>query len=250
MSFMLASTALDEFKRNCSESILTPAWRKNYDLMTPAVRPVTNLNPEGAAIGNANMDSLTGEKVRIVILGLILLTLVYVGSARGQGTGTYEFAPAETALHFSLEASLHTVHGEFRLKHGTVHFDPASGAISGEIVADATSGKTGNDGRDRRMHGEILETALYPEIVFRPDRVEGKLGDGASTLQVHGIFSIHGAEHEMTLPVQVEMAAGHWTASSHFVIPYVKWGIKNPSNFFLHVSQEAGVDVKSSGMRP
>ena len=36
---------------------------------------------------------------------------------------------------------------------------------------------------------------------------------GVSTLQVHGIFAIHGAEHEMTIPVRVETSPGHWTAN-------------------------------------
>src|ERR1035437_9063318 len=60
-------------------------------------------------------------------------------------------------------------------------------------------------------------------------------GSGAR-VQVHGVFRIHGVEHELMIPVRVEMADDHWTLTSHFVVPYVKWGIKNPSNLLLHVS--------------
>lgn len=165
-----------------------------------------------------------------------------------QPVGVLEFTPAHTTVEFTLAASFHTVHGAFNLKRGTIHFDPATGAISGEIILDATSGHTGNNSRDGRMHREILETARYPEIAFRPDHVEGKVApQGKPTVQVHGIFGIHGTEHEMTIPVQVEMAPDGWTATSHFVVPYVEWGIKNPSNIFLHVSQTVGIDVHASG---
>ena len=72
---------------------------------------------------------------------------------------------------------------------------------------DATSGKTGNGSRDNKMHKDVIESPRYPEIVFRPDRADGKLAaSGASTLQVHGMFVIHGAEHEVTFPVEVSSA--------------------------------------------
>ncbi len=162
-----------------------------------------------------------------------------------------EFVADHTTVQFTLGATLHTVEGTFAVKRGSVHFDPATGAVSGEIVVDATSGQSGNSGRDTRMHREILESAKFPEIIFRPGRVEGKLEtQGASTLQVHGVFNIHGSDHEITIPVQMEMAADHWTASSHFEIPYVQWGIKNPSNFFLHVSPSVTIDIHASGPTP
>jgi hypothetical protein len=61
------------------------------------------------------------------------------------------------------------------------------------------------------------------------------------------MFSVHGAEYEITIPVQVEMSSGRWTANAHFAIPYVKWGMKNPSTFVLHVDQSVEIEVQSSG---
>lgn len=158
------------------------------------------------------------------------------------------FAPAKTAVTFTLGATLHTVHGSFALKRGSVHFDPATNKLTGEIVIDATSGHSGNDSRDKKMHAEVLESGRYPEIVFRPDRADGQVAPaGASQIQVHGMFSVHGAEYEITIPVQVEMSSGRWTANAHFAIPYVKWGMKNPSTFVLHVDQSVEIEVQSSG---
>ena len=147
-----------------------------------------------------------------------------------------------------LNATLHTVHGKFLLRRGELRFDPVSGKVSGEIVFDATSGKTGNDGRDHKMHKDVLESAKFPDISFRPDRVEGKVSDsGTSTVQVHGQLGIHGAEHELTVPVEVHFERDRWKGSTHFEVPYVKWGMKNPSNLFLHVGDSVEVEFEGEG---
>ncbi len=162
-----------------------------------------------------------------------------------------EFDPSQTTVSFTLGDVLHTVHGGFALKRGNVSYNSDSGDISGEIVVDATSGHSGNNLRDKKMHKDVLESAKYPEMIFRPDRAEGKVGMlGTSTVKVHGTFTVHGSDHEMTLPIQVEMAADHWTATTHFVIPYEKWGMKNPSTFILRVSESVEIDVHASGKIP
>jgi polyisoprenoid-binding protein YceI len=183
-------------------------------------------------------------------LGLLLFTVASVAPSPAQDA-TLDFVPAGTTVKFTLGDTIHTVHGEFDLKRGSLHFNPATGSISGEVVVNATSGRTGNGMRDRKMHKDILESAAYPEIVFRADRVDGKVfTQGKSNIQVHGTFSIHGADHEITIPIEVEMAQDHWTASGHFVVPYQKWGIKNPSTFILRVSESVEIDVQTSGPNP
>ena len=182
---------------------------------------------------------------RAYILAFCLLALPSL--ARSQQS-TLEFARADTKVEFTLGDVIHTVHGSFDLKHGAVHFNPETGEVSGEVILDATSGQTGNRTRDRKMHKEVLESNRYPEIIFRPDHFEGKAAvDGASTVQLHGIFSIHGGDHEMTVPVHLEMAQDHWVATAKFTVPYVKWGLKNPSTFLLRVSESVEIDVKASG---
>jgi polyisoprenoid-binding protein YceI len=156
--------------------------------------------------------------------------------------------PAQTTADFTLGDVLHTVKGTFALKQGEIRFDPASGKISGEIVFDATSGNSGNKGRDRKMHKDVLESARFSEIAFRPDRVDGPVAPtGTSNVQVHGMFRIHGAEHEMTAPAEVNLASGHWTVTTHFVVPYAKWGMKNPSVLFLRVGDSVNVGFHAAG---
>jgi polyisoprenoid-binding protein YceI len=172
--------------------------------------------------------------------------------ALGQGQeASLNFVPAQTTINFTLGDVLHTVHGSFNLKSGQIDFVPTSNAISGEIVVDATSGNSGSVGRDRKMHKELLESARYSEVTFLPDRVEGKvLTTGASTVQVHGMFGIHGAEHEITVPAQIELTPDHWSLTVHFAVPYVTWGMKDPSTFILRVEKTVVIDLHAQGTNP
>jgi len=156
--------------------------------------------------------------------------------------------PTKTEIQFTLHDVLHTVHGTFKLKRGSIHLDPESNKVSGEIVIDVPSGASGSEARDRRMHKDILESRRYPEAAFTPDRVDGKLApEGQSQIDLHGVFRIHGADHEITLHFQVERAAGGpYSASTHFVIPYVQWGMKDPSNFLLKVDKTVDVDIETT----
>ncbi len=156
--------------------------------------------------------------------------------------------PARTSVKFTLGDVLHTVHGTFQLKRGSLDFEPSSGKISGEIVVDAGSGDSGSGMRDRKMNKEILETNRYPDIAFHPDRVEGSVASqGKSAVRVHGMFNIHGVDREITVPAEVEMAADHWTAMVHFTVPYAKWGMKNPSTLFLKVNDSVEIDLLATG---
>jgi len=181
-----------------------------------------------------------------------VLVLLVAGPAWGQPQeAILNFAPAQSTVNFTLGDVLHTVHGSFRLKSGQVRFVPSSNTISGEIVVDASSGNTGNTSRDRKMHKEILESASYSDVVFRPDRVEGKvLAVGVSPVQVHGVFSIRGVEHELTVPAQIELASDHWNMTANFAVPYVTWGMKDPSTFILRVAKTVDINLRASGTNP
>ena len=154
----------------------------------------------------------------------------------------------QAKIEVALGSTLHTVHGTFALKNSTLRYDPASGKISGAVVVDATTGESGNSGRDSRMHREILESMKFPEIVFTPEQITGKVAaQGTSKVEVSGRFRLHGSDHEVKLPVEVTADGRALQLAIHYEIPYVKWGLKNPSNFFLHASDTVEVDIHASG---
>jgi polyisoprenoid-binding protein YceI len=156
--------------------------------------------------------------------------------------------PTQSKVHWKLGTTLHTVHGTFAFKNGTLHFDPATGKAGGEIVVDATSGDSGNDSRDKKMHKEVLESGHYPDVIFRPDRVEGKVApQGKFSVQLHGIFVLHGSEHELIVPVQAELVGDHWTGNANFNIPFIDWGLKNPSSFLLKVNHAVEIELEMKG---
>jgi hypothetical protein len=49
----------------------------------------------------------------------------------------------------------------------------------------------------------------------------------------------------LTLPVQAK--ENTLAARTHIAIPYVAWGLTNPSTFLLHVSDTVEVDITTVG---
>jgi polyisoprenoid-binding protein YceI len=177
---------------------------------------------------------------------LALLTAVSISAVAQQRTLSLD--PGKTTVNFTLDAALHSVHGTFRIKQSALQFDSASSQVSGEILVDAKSGETGNGMRDRKMHKDVIESESYPEISFRPDRIEGSVANaGKSSVRVHGMFRIHGIDREITVPAEIEMSAGQWSATVHFTIPYARWGLRNPSTLFLRVSDSVEIDLVATG---
>jgi polyisoprenoid-binding protein YceI len=159
-----------------------------------------------------------------------------------------EIDPSQSKVHWTLESTVHTVHGSFAFKKGNLQLDKSTEKASGEIIVDAASGNSGNDGRDRKMHKDVLESSKYAEIIFRPDHVEGRIApQGVFTVQVHGLFVLHGKEHELTVPVQAEFEGDHWTGNAKFNVPFIEWGLKNPGNFFLRVNHLVEIEVELKG---
>ena len=156
--------------------------------------------------------------------------------------------PDRSKVHYTVDSTLHTVHGTFNVKSGTISFDPATGKAGGEVVVYATSGDSGNTPRDERMHKEILETKKYPDATFRPTQIEGAVAlAGPSDVKVHGIINLHGQDHEIVALVHSDMATDHWQGWAKFDVPYIQWGIKDPSNWLLKVKPVVNIALDMAG---
>ena len=164
----------------------------------------------------------------------------------------FDVDPGQTRVDFTVGDVLHTVHGSFKVKQGAISIDPATGKAGGVVLVDATSGESGSGARDRKMHKDILESAKYPEISIEPVRVSGNLSSsGESKIELQGNFKLHGSEHRVTLMAVVQINGDEWSATMHLVVPYVSWGLKNPSTFILRVNDTVDVDISARGrIRP
>ncbi len=157
--------------------------------------------------------------------------------------------PAQSKVHYSVESTLHTVHGTFALKNGSVvHFDPVTGKASGQVTVYATSGDSGNSSRDERMHNEVLESHKYSDVIFRPAQVEGSVAQsGTSDVKLRGTLILHGAEHEIVATVHANLMGDRWNGTASFQVPYVQWGLKNPSTWLLKVKPVVTVQLEMAG---
>jgi polyisoprenoid-binding protein YceI len=183
----------------------------------------------------------------LLALSATVAAIILAPTSRAQES-IVRLDPAQTKIEFSLSGSMHTVHGKFALKSSSIRFDPSSGKISGAIIVDATSGESGNGGRDKKMHREILESAKFPEIIFSPRQVTGTVAaNGASKVDVAGQFRLHGLDHDVTLPIDIQADGRTMQLTTHIDVPYVQWGLKNPSNFLLHVSDKVTIDIQATG---
>lgn len=176
--------------------------------------------------------------LRALFLSLLLSLAAAAGDTR------LDFDAAQTTVEFTLAGVLHTVHGNFKLQQGSLRFDPSLSAVDGQVMVDAAGGRSGNDTRDRRMHREILESMRFPEVVFSPVRFTGEFhAEQGSQLIVHGTFRLHGADHDIDIPVKVHPSRDAYTIDAQFPLPYVAWGLKNPSTFLLRVADTVTIKI-------
>jgi len=178
---------------------------------------------------------------------VVVLPLLFASSALAQHQ-TFTISPESSDVSFTLGASDHGTHGTFHMQSGSVDFDRTAPQISGSIVVAAGSGKTGNDSRDKKMTNEVLDAPHFTDVSFIPKSYQGTITPvGDSTIQVTGTFTLHGTPHELTVPMQIHIDGANCTTKTHFTIPYVKWGLKDPSVFILKVAKEVDVNLTLVG---
>lgn len=158
------------------------------------------------------------------------------------------FDPAASKISFVLQATAHQVDGTFPVQAGALRWNSETGVADGEIVVRAEGGRTGNDRRDAKMHSEVLDSSLFPSFTFRVERLEGDIAaEGSSAVRLAGTLAIHGGEHPLTVDAKVEAAGGRFDAVASFPVPYVEWGLADPSVFVLRVAKSVGVTVELTG---
>ena len=159
------------------------------------------------------------------------------------------FDPQSTEIHFKVGSLARDVRGTFQFKGGALAIDPDSTLAQGELLVDATTGRTGNGARDKEMQDEVLESKRYPSIFFHAEHLRGQVpkADGSSDVIAEGMLNIHGTDHPLQMKVHLVRVGNTLSATTHFSVPYVEWGMKNPRGSFFHLGKTAQVDVNAKG---
>jgi polyisoprenoid-binding protein YceI len=181
-------------------------------------------------------------------IGTAVLTLMTVALPAIAADYSFDLKPNNTKIAWTLADPLHTVTGSFKVKGGAIDLNPETGKASGQITVDVASGESGNGSRDKDMHNKVLQSAKYPEAIFVPASIEGTFApQGPSKFRIRGAFTIHGAAHDVAMDVQSTGSGDQIHATITFEIPYVAWGMKDPSNFLLKVGKTVGMSIDVSG---
>ncbi len=179
---------------------------------------------------------------------LTIAVLVHGAAAAELRSGTLELDPSKTLIEFRLPGSLHTTHRTFKLERGTIIGDPTTGKAGGSIVVDAKSGDTGMASRDNHMRENVLEAQRYPEITFNPQHFTLELkSEEQFQGTMRGVMTLHGGRHDVALTAQGQLVGDTLTATAHLSVPYVAWGLKDPSILFLTVAKQVDIDIATVG---
>ena len=178
------------------------------------------------------------------------LYFLYVSIASATDASSHQrtlvLKPEATAIHWTLSGNMHTVHGTFELKRAVIDLNLEDGSVDGLVEVNATSGQSGNTARDQRMQS-ILESDRYPIISFHPTKVIGRVMPFRDeVVTVEGIFRIHGADHPLQMQINIHPKGNAIILKTEFAVPYVDWGMEDPSILFFRVDRTVNIEVEAT----
>ncbi len=156
--------------------------------------------------------------------------------------------PDSSEVKIRLNTTHEVVNGTFQVQSGSIDFDRAASRISGLVTVGTGTGKTGNDSRDKKMKKDILKVQEFATVSFAPKTYTGTISaSGDSNIQVTGVFTLLGIPHDLTIPVRIHMDGPKATVQAQLVVPYVQWGLKNPSFLIWKAENDVRVDLDLVG---
>ena len=178
---------------------------------------------------------------------VLALTVILAPAAFAQHQ-TFAVNPDASEIKMKLNTTHEVVTGIFHVQSGLINFDRTASHISGIVIVAAGSGKTGNDSRDKKMNKDILKVDQFATVSFTPKTYNGMIAaSGDSTIQVSGVFTLLGTPHDLTIPMQIHADGMKTTAKAQFVVPYVQWGLKNPSFLIWKAENDVAIDLNLAG---
>lgn len=163
----------------------------------------------------------------------------------------YRVDPAGAEAGFDVRATGHTVHGKTTGVSGEVHVidEPRGGkALSGRIEIAAASLDTANGRRDQTMRTKCLAVDRFPSIVFVPERfvpaaAPPAAGPVPGTLS--GMLTIRDITKPVVMTASLEPKGTHIVVAGTFDVPWLEFGIPDPSFFIVTLDKVAHAHFKA-----
>lgn len=136
-----------------------------------------------------------------------------------------------SALGHSPTLAIRDYSGEAQFAAGTLE----EACLTLKIKAASLTVQDNISDKDRReiertMNQEVLETARFPEIVYKTLSVSAtKTGDGQFLLNLTGELSLHGVTSKQPLTARVAITGNMLRANGEFSVLQTTYGIKPPS---------------------
>lgn len=189
-----------------------------------------------------------GQHVLPLIRWLVLAGLLGAQVASAEQM-TFTLDTERSEVRILLGAFLHTVSGVAPVGAASFRWDAEDGSASGQAVVQAALLDTGIDGRNQKMRETVLLTSLHPEIRFEATGFELRQpGDDEMRFVLRGNLVLLGASHEVELETYARRRPDDsWKARADLYVPYVEWGLEDPSMPLFAVDKHVTVEIKAIG---
>ena len=178
----------------------------------------------------------------------VLALAVTLGPAALAQRQIFTVNPDSSDVKMKLNTTHEVVNGTFHVQSGSINFDRTASNISGTVTVAASSGKTGNDSRDKKMNKDILKVDQFATVSFAPKAYNGTIAaSGDSTIQVSGVFTLLGTAHDLAIPMQIHIDGSKATAKGQFIVPYAQWGLRDPSFMIWKADNDVAIDLNLVG---
>ena len=165
--------------------------------------------------------SIPARSSLLAIMLVVLLASTFAVASSPQGTFEKTFS-----VSGPVDLEVQTRSGDIIVRSGAA----GSVSIRGKIFV-------GDHWLFGNRHADVSDIEQHP-----PLRQEG------NSIRVDYVNARDiSVDYEITVPADVEMGPDHWTATVHFTVPYVKWGMKNPSTLFSRVNDSVQIDLVATG---
>jgi polyisoprenoid-binding protein YceI len=176
-------------------------------------------------------------------MAALFVALLAPSSARAQSS--FEVVPSKSSVTFTISTTFNEIEGKAKTFKGSLNIPDAAKDLatgtSASIVIDAKSMETGNKGRDKDMHKDVLESEKHPEIKIAIKKITAD--PALYTYKVSADVTMHG----VTKTVDFKTSALSFTGadgklslsiSGKVKINMTDWGMTPPSIVVNKVSPE------------